>query len=214
MAPRIELREVSKAFPGVRALQSVSLEVQPGEIHALLGENGAGKSTLGKIIAGVYARDSGEVRLDGAPLGDIDEAEAGRLGIGVVHQEGSLVRTLSIADNVFAGRQPTRALRAGGSVGNDRALPRAACAARRRHRPAHESRRALLGAGSGRGNRQGAVARFARSDPRRADGGADADRNGSAFRHSSPVEGERRLHRLCLASFGGNIRRSATACPS
>jgi ABC-type sugar transport system ATPase subunit len=108
MIPRLEIREVSKAFPGVKALERVSLYVMPGEVHALLGENGAGKSTLGKIIAGVYSCDEGSVSLDGTPLGDIDEAEAGRLGIGIVHQEGSLVRTLSIADNIFAGRQPTR----------------------------------------------------------------------------------------------------------
>jgi len=108
MAARIELRDVSKGFPGVQALQSVSLDVRHGEIHALLGENGAGKSTLGKIIAGVYARDSGTLTLDGASVENLDEAAAGRLGIGIVHQEGSLVRTLSIADNIFAGRQPTR----------------------------------------------------------------------------------------------------------
>jgi ABC-type sugar transport system ATPase subunit len=108
MAPRLELRDVSKSFPGVKALERVSLEVQPGEVHALLGENGAGKSTLGKIIAGVYARDEGAVLLDGSPVGDINEAKAAELGIGIVHQEGSLVRTLSIADNIFAGRQPTR----------------------------------------------------------------------------------------------------------
>src|SRR6185312_13495232 len=110
MAPRLELRDISKVFPGVKALERVSLDVMPGEVHALLGENGAGKSTLGKIIAGVYARDEGSVTLDGVPLGDIDEVEAGRLGVGIVHQEGSLVRTLSIADNIFAGRQPTRSL--------------------------------------------------------------------------------------------------------
>lgn len=110
MAPRLELRDISKVFPGVKALERVSLDVMPGEVHALLGENGAGKSTLGKIIAGVYARDEGSVILDGVPLGDIDEVEAGRLGVGIVHQEGSLVRTLSIADNIFAGRQPTRSL--------------------------------------------------------------------------------------------------------
>ena len=108
MEPRLALRDVSKAFPGVQALERVSLEVQPGEIHALLGENGAGKSTLGKIIAGVYAPDEGSFTLDGVALETIDETEAGRLGIGIVHQEGSLVRTLSVADNVFAGRQPTR----------------------------------------------------------------------------------------------------------
>ena len=125
MAPRLELRDISKTFPGVRALERVSLDVMPGEVHALLGENGAGKSTLGKIIAGVYARDEGSVTLDGTPLGDIDEAEAGRLGVGIVHQEGSLVRTLSIADNIFAGRQPTRSfgrVDAGAMVARSRAL--------------------------------------------------------------------------------------------
>jgi ribose transport system ATP-binding protein/rhamnose transport system ATP-binding protein len=107
MPARLEIRDVSKAFPGVRALERVSLDIRAGEIHALLGENGAGKSTLGKIIAGVYSRDAGAIVLDGRPIGEIDEAEAGKLGIGIVHQEGSLVRTLSVADNIFAGRQPT-----------------------------------------------------------------------------------------------------------
>ncbi len=106
---RLEVDAVSKSFPGVRALDRVSMTVLAGEIHALLGENGAGKSTLGKVMAGVYERDAGAIRLDGAELDDLDEARAGALGIGIVHQEGSLVRTLSIADNIFAGRQPTRA---------------------------------------------------------------------------------------------------------
>jgi ribose transport system ATP-binding protein/rhamnose transport system ATP-binding protein len=105
--PRLVVRDITKAFPGVQALAGVSLTVMPGEVHALLGENGAGKSTLGKIIGGVYARDAGEVELDGKAIGTIDEAEAGELGIAVVHQEGSLVPQLSIAENIFAGRQPT-----------------------------------------------------------------------------------------------------------
>jgi len=104
---RILARDIVKQFPGVRALDTVSLTVEPGEIHALLGENGAGKSTLGKIIAGVYSADAGQVLIDGVETGAIDEVAAGRLGIGIVHQEGSLVRQLSIAENVFAGRQPT-----------------------------------------------------------------------------------------------------------
>ena len=66
MMPRVELRDISKSFPGVKALEHVSLDVLPGEVHALLGENGAGKSTLGKIIAGVYERDEGSIALDGA----------------------------------------------------------------------------------------------------------------------------------------------------
>lgn len=105
--PRIEVKGCTKTFPGVRALDDVSIAVMPGEIHALLGENGAGKSTLGKIIGGVYQPDGGEVVLDGETLGAIDEAAAGRRGIGMVHQEGSLVSQLSVAENIFAGRQPT-----------------------------------------------------------------------------------------------------------
>ncbi len=107
MTPRLSVRDVGKAYPGVQALVGVSLDVAPGEVHALLGENGAGKSTLGKILAGVVARDAGEIRLDGAPLGALDEAAAAALGIGIVHQEGSLAPQLSVAENVFAGRQPT-----------------------------------------------------------------------------------------------------------
>ena len=105
--PRLVVRACRKAFPGVQALDRVSIEIQPGEIHALLGENGAGKSTLGKIIGGVYHADEGEVELDGRLISSIDEAAAGELGIGIVHQEGSLVPQLSIAENIFAGRQPT-----------------------------------------------------------------------------------------------------------
>ncbi len=103
---RLVVTGLGKAFPGVRALDGVGLTVRPGEIHALLGENGAGKSTLGKIVAGVYTADEGTVALDGRVLGRIDERDAHDAGIGIVHQEGSLVGQLSVAENVFAGRQP------------------------------------------------------------------------------------------------------------
>ena len=94
---RLSVTDCSKSFPGVTALSGVSLEVRAGEIHALLGENGAGKSTLGKIIGGVYLPDAGQIALDGAAITGIDERGAGRLGIAIVHQEGSLVATLSVA---------------------------------------------------------------------------------------------------------------------
>jgi ribose transport system ATP-binding protein/rhamnose transport system ATP-binding protein len=106
MALRLEAHNLSKTFPGVNALDDVSISVEPGEIRALLGENGAGKSTFGKIIAGVYSRSAGTITVDGEELGEFDEKRAGRLGIAIVHQEGSLVPQLSVAENIFAGRQP------------------------------------------------------------------------------------------------------------
>jgi ribose transport system ATP-binding protein/rhamnose transport system ATP-binding protein len=107
---RLKVTDLSKSFPGVRALDSVSIDVGVGEVHALLGENGAGKSTLGKIIGGVYSKDSGTVALDGAAVDITDEAQAGKRGIAIVHQEGSLVRQLSIADNIYAGRASVKFL--------------------------------------------------------------------------------------------------------
>ena len=109
-ALRLEVRGCWKEFPGVQALRDVSTDVRRSEIHALLGENGAGKSTLGKVIGGVYQADAGEVLLDGVPLGRIDEHAATRLGIAIVHQEGSLVPQLTVAENVFAGHAPKLSL--------------------------------------------------------------------------------------------------------
>jgi ribose transport system ATP-binding protein/rhamnose transport system ATP-binding protein len=106
--PRLAVRNVERSFPGILALKSVSLSVAPGEMHALLGENGAGKSTLGKLIGGVHPPSAGHIELDGMALDHIDETRAGELGIAIVHQEGSLVPQLSIAENIFAGRQPVR----------------------------------------------------------------------------------------------------------
>jgi len=106
MGLRLQANNLSKSFPGVNALDDVSISVEAGEIRALLGENGAGKSTFGKIIAGVYARSAGTIVVDGEVLGEFDEKQAGRLGIAIVHQEGSLVPQLSVAENIFAGRQP------------------------------------------------------------------------------------------------------------
>jgi ABC-type sugar transport system ATPase subunit len=106
-AARLTIKGVNKAFPGVQALADVSLQVWPGDVHALVGENGAGKSTLMRLIAGVERPDAGRLLLDGVSLEGTDEHMAGRRGIGMVHQERSLVPELSVAENVFAGRQPT-----------------------------------------------------------------------------------------------------------
>ena len=99
---------ISKAFPGVRALEGVDLRVEAGEIHALLGENGAGKSTLIKILTGALRGDAGEIRLDGraVQIGSTGEAQA--LGIGTVYQEVNLVPTMSVTKNLTLLRQPRR----------------------------------------------------------------------------------------------------------
>jgi rhamnose transport system ATP-binding protein len=105
-APVLALSAVSKSFGSVRALQDVSLELHPGEAHALAGENGAGKSTLIKILAGVYRPDSGRVLLDGEPVSFAGPADARDAGVAVIYQEPTQFPDLSVAENIFMGRQP------------------------------------------------------------------------------------------------------------
>ena len=106
--PLLEARGIEKRYPGVRALAGVDLAVDPGEIHALLGENGAGKSTLMKVIAGSVLPDAGELRLDGEPVAFGSAQDARERGVGIVYQELSLVPQLSVAENVLMGRLPMR----------------------------------------------------------------------------------------------------------
>jgi ribose transport system ATP-binding protein len=105
----LEIQGIRKAFPGVLALDDVSMCLHPGEIHALLGENGAGKSTLIKIITGVYRPDAGQLRLDGAELHFSSPHDAIKAGIGTVHQERNLIPRFSVAENIMLERLPTRA---------------------------------------------------------------------------------------------------------
>jgi simple sugar transport system ATP-binding protein len=102
-APRLELRKISKSFPGVLANDSVDLGVAPGEIHALLGENGAGKSTLVKIIYGVLHADEGEMFWEGAPVTVADPHAARNLGIGMVFQHFSLFEAMTVLENIALG---------------------------------------------------------------------------------------------------------------
>ncbi len=101
----LELRDVSKAFGQVVALSSGAIRVEPGSIHALVGENGAGKSTLVKIVAGVHRRDSGDFLLDGEPCDFGSTAESKASGIAVIYQEPTLFPDLSVTENIFMGRQ-------------------------------------------------------------------------------------------------------------
>ncbi len=102
----VEMQHISKHFPGVQALNKVSLELRPGEIHALVGENGAGKSTLMKVLCGVYQPDSGVVRLNGETVHVKNPRHAQELGLSVVHQELNLFQNLTIAENIFGGKMP------------------------------------------------------------------------------------------------------------
>lgn len=105
----LQFNEISKRFPGVLALDHVSLEIQKGNCHALIGENGAGKSTLGKILAGLYSADSGEIRLDGKAIAPVNPLAARRFGIAMVHQELAFCPNLSVAENLCLGDLPGRA---------------------------------------------------------------------------------------------------------
>jgi simple sugar transport system ATP-binding protein len=102
IAPRLELRAITKCFPSVIANEDISLSVQPGEIHAVLGENGAGKSTLMKIIYGALVADSGEILIDGQAVSIANPAAARALGIGMVYQHFSLFESVSVAENIAA----------------------------------------------------------------------------------------------------------------
>jgi rhamnose transport system ATP-binding protein len=106
--PVVRLRDVRKAFAGVQALAGASLELYPGEAHALIGENGAGKSTLVKILAGVHDPDQGTLEIDGEEVVLSGPADARDRGIAVIFQEPTLFGDLSVAENVFIGRQPLR----------------------------------------------------------------------------------------------------------
>src|SRR3954466_5343541 len=101
----LELRDVSKAFGAVVALESASLQLAGGSIHALVGENGAGKSTLVKIVSGVHHRDGGEILLGGESVDFGSTAESKAAGIAVIYQEPTLFPDLSVTENLFMGRQ-------------------------------------------------------------------------------------------------------------
>jgi len=126
MAPILQLADIQKSYGANRVLHGVSFSIEPGEIVSLIGENGAGKSTLAKIIAGITQSDTGEIRWKGTPILFANPVDAINAGIGIVHQEISLVDTLTIAENISLGREPHR----WGFLDNSVMLKRAANALR------------------------------------------------------------------------------------
>ena len=107
-APVLEARNVVKQFPGVRALDDVSVAFYPGEVHAVVGENGAGKSTLMKVLAGANKPDGGELVLEGRPVTFNHPSEAQQAGISIIYQEFNLLPERTVAENIFLGREPHR----------------------------------------------------------------------------------------------------------
>jgi ribose transport system ATP-binding protein len=104
----LEMKNISKAFYGVQALANVDFSVLRGETHILLGENGAGKSTLVKILSGAYHKDAGEIFFDGEPIEISTPLDAQRKGISIIYQEFNLIPGLSVAENIFLGREPVK----------------------------------------------------------------------------------------------------------
>jgi len=101
----VSMENISKSFPGVKALDNVKFELRSGEVLALLGENGAGKSTLMKILSGVYTRDGGSMKIFGKEYGDLTPKQAQQVGVAIIHQELNMCRHLSVAENMFLGRE-------------------------------------------------------------------------------------------------------------
>lgn len=106
MSDLVTMQGIEKRFPGVHALKNVSFDLRAGEVHALMGENGAGKSTLMKILSGIYTRDEGTVKVDGKPVDFAGPRAAQGAGVGIIHQELSLMNSLTVAQNIFIGREP------------------------------------------------------------------------------------------------------------
>ena len=100
----LTMSHVNKSFPGVKALDDVSIRVKRGEVHGLVGENGAGKSTLMKILSGVYTKDSGEVVFDGQVIEKTTPVESLNRGMSIIYQEFNLVQTMTVGENIFMGR--------------------------------------------------------------------------------------------------------------
>lgn len=108
MQTLVKMEGITKEFPGVKALDNISLEINAGEVHVLLGENGAGKSTLMKILSGVYTPTSGKITVKGKEYSRLTPQDSYDLGISIIYQELSVINELSILENLFVGKLPTK----------------------------------------------------------------------------------------------------------
>ena len=104
----VQMNQICKSFPGVKALENVSFDLKAGEVMALLGENGAGKSTLVKILSGVYTKDKGEITVFNELIHNMTQKIANEKGIAIIHQELNMCQHLTVAQNIFLGREPVK----------------------------------------------------------------------------------------------------------
>ncbi|SDC18246.1 ABC transporter [Candidatus Frackibacter sp. WG12] len=104
----LQMKAITKTFPGVKALDNVNFNLHQGEVHALLGENGAGKSTLMKVLNGIYQKNSGSIYLEGNQVEFKSPKEAQEAGLAIIHQELELIPYLTVAENIFLGREPKK----------------------------------------------------------------------------------------------------------
>ena len=191
MQPILEMRGITKTFPGVKALTDVNLSVMPAEIHAVVGENGAGKSTLMKVLSGVYPHGTydGQIFFEGTErkFGTITDSED--TGIIIIHQELALVPLLSIAENIFLGHETAKH----GVINWFEAFRRTQGTAeegRPQGTPQHADHQHRHRQAAARRNRQGAEQEGQAADPRRAD--LEPQRNGFQRAAGTAARGSRR----------------------
>ena len=185
--PALEMRGVTKRYPGVVANDHIDLEVRPGEIHALLGENGAGKSTLMNILYGLASPDEGEILMDGQPVTIHSPSDAIDRGISMVHQHFMLVPVLTVAENILLGDEPMANPIFLDRTRRPRPHPQARRAVRVRGRPRCEGRIALGRLAAAGRDPQGALPQRDDPRPRRADRRADSPGDARDLRRPAPA---------------------------
>ena len=194
--PALEMRGITKRYPGVVANDHIDLEIRPGEIHALLGENGAGKTTLMNVLYGLAVPDEGEILLDGKPVNIAGPSDAIARGIGMVHQHFMLVPVLTVAENIILGEET---LRRGGLHRSRQGQPQIrelARAVRLRDRPRRQGRRRCPSASSSasRSSRRSIATRASSSSTSRRPCSRPGNRGD--LRPAAQSRGERPQHRL------------------